>query len=200
MTAGRYVSPARFRRHAGFTLVELAVVIAILGLVLGTFLAPLRAQIDAARIREAERTLAEIREALIGYAMTRGALPCPDVVSDGIDGVAPAACAGTALAGILPYQTLGVPRADPWGRLYGYRVTQEFSHRLLTCSSTRILSVWTDLLLFSIRTVFVGAVLTPFDPVFNVRISGPLARYSDSSDQASWACEEASCSFAAVAS
>ena len=126
------VPPERFRRHAGFTLVELAVVIAILGLVLGTFLAPLRAQIDAARIREAERSLGEIREALIGYAMTRGALPCPDVVSDGIDGVAPAACAGTALTGILPYQTLGVPRADPWGRLYGYRVTQEFSHRLLT--------------------------------------------------------------------
>ena len=132
MTAGRCVPPARFRRHAGFTLVELAVVIAILGLVLGTMLAPLRAQIDAARIREAERMLGEVREALIGYAMTRGALPCPDDVSDGIDGVAPAACAGTALAGILPYQTLGVPRADPWGRLYGYRVTQEFSRRLLT--------------------------------------------------------------------
>lgn len=120
------------RRHAGFTLVELAVVVAILGLVLGAFLAPLRAQIDAARIREAERTLDEIREALIGYAITRGALPCPDQVSDGIDGAAPAACAGTALEGILPYQTLGVPRADPWGRLYGYRVTQEFSHRSLT--------------------------------------------------------------------
>ena len=120
------------RRHAGFTLVELAVVIAILGLVLGAFLAPLRAQIDAARIREAERTLEEIREALVGYAITRGALPCPDVVSDGVDGVAPAACAGTSLAGVLPYQTLGVARADPWGRLYGYRVTQEFSRRFLT--------------------------------------------------------------------
>ena len=120
------------RSHAGFTLVELAVVIAILGLVLGTFLAPLRAQIDAARIREAERTLDEIREALVGYAITRGALPCPDIVTDGVDGVAPATCAGTALTGILPYQSLGVPRADPWGRLYGYRVTREFSHRLLT--------------------------------------------------------------------
>ena len=123
---------AGLRRQAGFTLVELAVVIAILGLVLGAMLAPLRAQIDAARIREAERMLGEIREALIGHAITRGALPCPDVVSDGIDGVAPAACAGTALAGVLPYQTLGVGRADPWGRHFGYRVAQEFSNRVLT--------------------------------------------------------------------
>ena len=107
-------------------------VIAILGLVLGTMLAPLRAQIDAARIREAERMLGEIREALIGHAITRGALPCPDVVSDGVDGVAPAACAGTALAGVVPYQTLGVGRADPWGRYFGYRVTREFSNRVLT--------------------------------------------------------------------
>ena len=122
----------RPRRQAGFTLVELAVVIAILGLVLGTMLAPLRAQIDATRIRAAERMLGEIREALIGHVITRGALPCPDVISDGIDGVAPAACAGAALAGVLPYQTLGVGRADPWGRHFGYRVAQEFSIRALT--------------------------------------------------------------------
>ena len=123
---------AGLRHQAGFTLVELAVVIAILGLVLGTMLAPLRAQIDAARIREAERMLGDIREALVGHAITRGALPCPDVVSDGIDGVAPAACAGAGLEGVLPYQTLGTPRADPWGRHFGYRVTEAFSQRVLT--------------------------------------------------------------------
>ena len=123
---------ARCRRLSGFTLVELAVVLAILGLVLGTFLAPLRAQIDAARVRQTERMLHEIRDALIGYAIARGALPCPDVVADGIDGAAPAACAGAALEGVLPYQTLGVPRADAWGRLFRYRVTQEFSNRVVT--------------------------------------------------------------------
>ena len=107
-------------------------VIAILGLVLGTMLAPLRAQIDAARIREAQRMLGEIREALIGHAITRGALPCPDVVSDGVDGAAPATCAGSALAGVLPYRTLGVGRADPWGRHFEYRVASEFANRVLT--------------------------------------------------------------------
>ena len=127
--AGRRGPVARLRRHEGFTLVELAIVIAIVGLLLGAFLAPLRAQIDAARIRETERMLGEIREALIGYAIVRGALPCPDVAADGIDGAAPAACTGTALEGVLPFQALGVPRADAWGRHFRYRVTQEFSNR-----------------------------------------------------------------------
>lgn len=128
-------TPGRFGRrphHEGFTLVELAIVIAIMGFLLGAFLVPLRVQIEAARIRETERTLEEIRGALIGHAITRGALPCPDVLSDGIDGAAPAACTGAALEGILPYQSLGVRRADAWGRLFRYRVTQEFTSRSVT--------------------------------------------------------------------
>ena len=128
----KLVPSHRRGRQNGFTLVELAVVIAIVGLILGAFLAPLRAQIDASRIRDTERMLGEIGQALIGYAITRGALPCPDVASDGIDGAAPAACTGTALEGFLPFQALGVPRADAWGRLFRYRVTQEFSIRAVT--------------------------------------------------------------------
>ena len=126
------MNSSRRGRQDGFTLVELAVVIAIVGLILGAFLAPLRAQIEATRVRETERMLGEIRQALIGYAITRGALPCPDVAADGIDGAAPTACTGTALEGILPFQALGVPRADAWGRLFRYRVTREFSVRAVT--------------------------------------------------------------------
>ena len=131
--AGRPRSRTRLcSRHAGFTLVELAVVIAVVGFLLGTFLAPLSARIEAARVRETERMLDGIHDALIGYAMTRGALPCPDAVADGIDGAAPATCAGAALAGVLPFQALGVPRADAWGRYFEYRVTEEFTNRALT--------------------------------------------------------------------
>ena len=119
------------RPHAGFTLIELAIVIAIVGALIGAFLVPLRTQIDAAKIREAERMLHEIRVALVGHAIARGALPCPDVVSDGIDGEAPSACTGAMLEGVLPYQTLGVNRSDPWGRLFRYRVAQEFTRRAL---------------------------------------------------------------------
>ena len=131
--AGRPRSRGSSRsRHGGFTLVELAVVIAVVGFLLGAFLAPLSARIEAARVRETERMLGGIRDALIGYAMTRGALPCPDAVADGIDGAAPATCTGAALAGVLPFQALGVPPADAWGRYFEYRVTEEFTNRALT--------------------------------------------------------------------
>ena len=43
---------------------------------------------------------------------TRSVLPCPDVVSDGIDGGVRVACAGTDLEGMLLFQTLRVPRAN----------------------------------------------------------------------------------------
>ena len=133
MRSERYGRAGRLRRQEGFTLVELAIVIAIVGFLLGAFLAPLRAQIDAARIRETERMLGEIRDALIGHAIIRGALPCPDLVADGIDGQAPATCAGAALTGIVPFQALGLARAvDAWGRYFHYRVTREFTNPALT--------------------------------------------------------------------
>lgn len=64
-------------RTQGFTLAELAVVLAIVGLLLGGLLMPLTAQYDLRRRQETEKSLADIREALIGFAAINGRLPCP---------------------------------------------------------------------------------------------------------------------------
>ncbi|MDK9724895.1 MAG: type II secretion system GspH family protein [Sterolibacteriaceae bacterium MAG5] len=61
----------------GFTLTELAVVMAIVALLLGGLLVPLTAQMDLRNRQETERALAAIREALIGFAAIHGRLPCP---------------------------------------------------------------------------------------------------------------------------
>lgn len=61
----------------GFTLTELAVVMAIVALLLGGLLVPLTAQMDLRNRQETERSLAAIREALIGFAAIHGRLPCP---------------------------------------------------------------------------------------------------------------------------
>lgn len=122
----------------GFTFVELAVVIAIVGLLLGALLTPLATQQQLRKNKEAERELREIKEALIGYAVTNGRLPWPDTALSptGVETVpAPLPLVVppcNVCEGYLPWQTLGIAPTDPWGRLYLYRVSPEFAFPVQT--------------------------------------------------------------------
>jgi prepilin-type N-terminal cleavage/methylation domain-containing protein len=64
-------------RSSGFTLVELAMVLFIVSLLIGGLLMPLSAQNEVRGRQETDRALANIREALIGFAAINGRLPCP---------------------------------------------------------------------------------------------------------------------------
>ncbi|MDK2123172.1 type II secretion system protein [Parachitinimonas caeni] len=115
--------------QAGFTLAELATVMVILGLLLGGLMMTLSTQLDVARESETRKSFDTIREALIGYAISRAGsvvLPCPDTNGDGLEearvaGVCP------SQEGWLPATTLGLSRSDPWGNRYRYRVDITFS-------------------------------------------------------------------------
>ncbi len=114
----------------GFTLVELAVVIAIVALLLGALLVPLATQHQARNIRETQESLADIKEALLGYAVTQGRLPCPDTDRDGTAVDNPCGGVGNirdVVEGFLPWQDLGTPATDTWGRIFRYAVTREFT-------------------------------------------------------------------------
>jgi len=107
------------RLHAGFTLAEMAIVLVIVGLLLGGLLIPLSAQQENQFRSETDKSLAEIREALIGYAIINGKLPCPmpttitDPAAAGY-GEAAATC-NPGTEGYLPWKTLGVTETDTWG-------------------------------------------------------------------------------------
>jgi len=138
---------ALHRRGAGgFTLIELAVVLFVVALLLGGLLAPLAVRVEQNARNDTERALEEIREALYGFAVVNGRLPCPDCAgaaggcgavpaaqrNDGVEDRtgAPAACAADAAGfatGNLPWADLGVPERDAWDRFFAYGVTSTFA-------------------------------------------------------------------------
>jgi prepilin-type N-terminal cleavage/methylation domain-containing protein len=97
----------------GFSLVEMAVVLIILGFVLGILLLPLQAQRQQLFQSQTEGTLEIARKSLLGFAQSRGRLPCPATASShGIED--PILITGTcsASAGFLPASTLGIQPTD----------------------------------------------------------------------------------------
>jgi len=115
------------RRVRGLTLIEMAVVLMILGLVVAGLLGPLDTQLEARDRRDTLAQLERARDALYGYALTRGRLPCPDADGDGLPDPAfnpadktTAQCA--AGADFLPWAELGVPPGDAWSNRLRYRV------------------------------------------------------------------------------
>ena len=69
----------------GFTLVELTIVLIIIALLISGMMVPLSAQRDIQRIGGTQKQLAEIREALFGFAIINGRLPCPATATDPAD-------------------------------------------------------------------------------------------------------------------
>src|SRR5674476_71590 len=70
----------------GFTLIEMAMVLMIVGLLLGGMLVPLSAQMDQRNVSDTQKALSDIKEALIGYAIANGRFPCPaSATSNGVE-------------------------------------------------------------------------------------------------------------------
>lgn len=113
----------------GFTLVEIAIVLVILGLLLAMLFAPLNAQREILNRDKTQVLFNQAKEALIGYALVNRYLPCPDTksVPDGIENRKPD---GTCVKddGVLPWNTLGIDRTDPWDHYFYYRVDSTFSN------------------------------------------------------------------------
>jgi prepilin-type N-terminal cleavage/methylation domain-containing protein len=116
----------------GFTLVEMAIVLMIIGILLGGILVPLSAQMDQRNNSDTQKALSEIKEAIIGFALANGRLPCPadPTIATGTTnaGKERATCTGAANStGVVPWATLGVNETDAWGNRYTYRVTDYFA-------------------------------------------------------------------------
>ena len=116
------------RRQAGFSLIEIAIVLVIVGLMIGGLVTPLTVQLEQRKVAETQQALEEAKEALTGYALRYGYLPCPAISPmNGLEDRRGARCNGDKRVGFLPWATLGLRQADSWNHLLRYSVTPAFS-------------------------------------------------------------------------
>jgi prepilin-type N-terminal cleavage/methylation domain-containing protein len=103
--------------NRGFTLIEVAISMVILGLVMTGLVVALSQEIMQRKLADTRMTLAQANEALTAFVVANGRLPCPaTAVSNGLESTAgPGIC--TVAAGFLPAVTLGLPNLDANGLL-----------------------------------------------------------------------------------
>lgn len=123
----------------GFSLIELAVVLVIIGLLVGGGIAALEATQTQTQRSDQKRQLQQVHDALIGFAMSAGRLPCPDTdyPPDGLENIVDQSptppecpvgdpndddCDCVDSWGALPWAQLGVGAKDVWGQRLRYRV------------------------------------------------------------------------------
>lgn len=128
----------------GFTLVEISIVLAILALLIGGMLIPISAQIEQQKITDTQNSIDLVKEALTGYAVANGYLPCPAIsATNGSEDRTSGAC--NKRTGFVPWVALGTPQLDSWGHLFRYRVSPNFSNanQSISLTSSRDITILT---------------------------------------------------------
>jgi prepilin-type N-terminal cleavage/methylation domain-containing protein len=127
----------------GFSLIELAIVLTIIGFLMGFLLIPISAKKDQQHIESTQKTLEEIKEALLGFAVDpiykidTGSsflpprIPCPAKYGEyGLghpkDEVGREDISFCGEEGFLPWKDLKVERYDVWGNPFRYRAAAAF--------------------------------------------------------------------------
>lgn len=192
------------RRQRGFTLAEVAIVFAIVALLIGGTVLTLAAQNEAREIADTQRALEAARDALLGFAVANGRLPCPANAGSGGQEL-PAgggACTITlnpagpvTQPGFLPAVTLGMTGTNPagllpdaWGNPIRYAVTRANTNAFTTTNGLKNLGftglapdlvVCVDLpgpgdATCGANRVMVNVAVVVFSPGKSFPVSGPL--------------------------
>ena len=119
-----------YSRCSGFTLIEMAVILGVLGMFISTLSFVLPSLLQSERAVEARDVLEQYTYGIQGYAASQYRLPCPDTDADGMedrnDSGTPLDFSDDtcgAYTGTLPWRTLGLPTAeDAWHNPVAYGV------------------------------------------------------------------------------
>lgn len=123
----------------GFTLIEMAIVLVVIGLLLSGGLLSVAPILESSRVKDTKSKLDDIESALLVYAIQNNCLPCPATATTAIGGAnvgqslpqpldanncSTGAC--TNARGVVPWITLGLSEADvtdAWGMRISYAIT-----------------------------------------------------------------------------
>jgi prepilin-type N-terminal cleavage/methylation domain-containing protein len=126
--------------QGGFTLIEVAIVLAIVSLLMGMGIQAFSRSLDNAKIKTTNERMDQIESAIVQFAIQNSYLPCPangalpntdgnyglSLTTSGVSGAS--ACDITFAAGarVIPWRTLGLDELysrDGWGNRISYAVS-----------------------------------------------------------------------------
>ncbi|MEX0964846.1 MAG: type II secretion system protein [Pseudohongiellaceae bacterium] len=170
---------------SGFSILEMAIVMIIVGTLLGGLLVSISSTQELNNRTDADQTLEEIKEALYGFAQTNGRLPCPARATS--NGAEDPIGGGVCLQryGFVPWATLGLSGPlnadnllmDSWLNPYRYSVTNIDGSAFTTPGQISLLSV-PDLRVCSSAGCGAGTVLFDSAPAVVLSMGANWTTYT----------------------
>ena len=157
-----------YSKQDGFTLIEIAIVLTIIGVLTAGFLSTLQPIFHQSKLTTTEANMNNVINIISGYAQRNNRIPCPSdpdqsvaaqpfgtEFGSGSDGDEVGDCddtgAGDLIEGVIPFKTLGLGLEDVqdgWGNFITYRISPVFAQDTTTALNVhkrcRVDGLWID--------------------------------------------------------
>ena len=143
--------------QGGFTLIEIAVVLVLVGLLLGSFIGSITQRIETSQRESTKKQLEDIKTALLGFVSAQGRLPCPTTATGNgneqpIGGSKPIGGPGPA------------PDPIPCARQHGFIPGKTLKLSGRYNRDNLLVDVWGNPIRYSVTANNINAFTTPYSP------------------------------------